>query len=593
MAVRFADNTKYATQGTAELPTGKMAVLFWVKSDGWVMSSGGGSARTWFDRQNFHIGYFPDSLYIGWQGGRQLVDNDARNAFGDTVWQPVLTIIDPAQSNYSEMRVGDLTTRVSTFPGTMTVVSATGHTRHIGVFTGASRTIDSDFEQHTIWDLSARGDFTSKELEDLMVMTPDLAAPDGIVDYVPFTAATISGSTATALVGTNATLVGSPSVVDGPDIVSKPAHTIGDYFTALAARIAEAVAYAGGDLSLKWPADVPTTPLYTLHASEGRPDTMSLARRNDGTTGIMDQAEADARWSTRLIDGADTCANYRTVLETNYDTEVGGAIPAWSVDPEGGGAGNVPFNVGKDADAWIIGVSDAYTLGQTVGAHALNGSAMHWNKCEWSGDPTTPTLAGANGYELFLGKYPASAIEYETGICCSMYGAGMEPWFPDGTNGGMAGYNTNANWLDTFPSYERSTTWKTRHALIGPIGALRCQKFKLAYPGKMFWPSFSTSSMAYKSSSLDGSTDLFDADDRAEAIQAHADAMVAMDAEGAEALWLFDPSAEQANSAGDLAREISLELVQRYNQTGPYATSSRGGIRRTDRGRAHSRRERR
>lgn len=215
MAIQLNANGKHITQGTDPYPTGKVGLFCWVKPDGWTLSGGGGSARTLFDQGNRHLGYYPVSMYIGWQGGRQLVNNDARDAIAADTWQPWLEILDPAST--SNLRIGDLTAAGSTFPSTMTTSDTTGQTRYIGQYSGGSRTIGADIAHYTLLDLTEA--LTTEELERLMTMTPDLAVPDRILVYASLDAATISGSTVTMEVGGTATLVGSPSVVDGPDIV--------------------------------------------------------------------------------------------------------------------------------------------------------------------------------------------------------------------------------------------------------------------------------------------------------------------------------------------------------------------------------------
>lgn len=214
MAIRLDSNTKYATQGTAEMPkTCTMAVWYkpsYTINDGvthpiFSQYNGGNIS---FDILKYNGGGSENKIYAGFFTGseyRAITPNNDTGLVQNTWCLALVTCDDTA--NVSNFYVNNT---LKATAGTLVAPTTSGN-RNIGrhdAFPSASSS--GDIAHFAVWNRV----LTSGERAALLTTVPDLAAPSGLVDYISFE----GGSLVNTAGGTDATLVGSPIVVDGPSI---------------------------------------------------------------------------------------------------------------------------------------------------------------------------------------------------------------------------------------------------------------------------------------------------------------------------------------------------------------------------------------
>lgn len=568
MAIQLNADTKYATQGTVTLPSKAVVLVWgkttWTRTDGvthnlWGQRNDNGSQRVGIQKAS------DNNLYAGWAYSGSW-NTTATGAIVSGTWQPHLFSWDPAGSGTHAYRVGDLTSGGSTVVAAFSTFTLTGE-RTIGRYPGTASNFAGDIGHWTVLSGVSLADLTAEQLRLLQYTSPRLVPGLTLADYVSFNSSKISGATVTAEVGTNATLVGSPSVVDGPEIVE---YRFSEFQQAIKDALAES-GYAAALAAL----GVSATPQADLISWENFPDVPSLVYRTggDAATSLWAQSEADARAATHLIDGTSTLDEMYALAEIEYEAHVGGSWPPTWTDTNG------PNNYLRDVYAGIIGAAFTYTNGLVVRSNCLSTKVGSWNQGWWPGDSGNPVKAGPQTSEYAMGKFAQTVRDAYGILIVAMYGEPFGDLQADGSGSGAAGWRTRANWLADYPQCADADADLEAWKLAGPSGADLFTSLAAAYPEQDLWTSFHTGYAV--------GTDATKASREAEI---GADNLTQMAAAGCVGNFCFDVGYE---SDADV-RAWWLELVQRYNQTGPYAPSgNRGGIRRAERGRSHSRRSRR
>lgn len=550
MAIELNANTKWITQGTGTLPSGKMAVLLWVETNGWVLSSGGGTARRFFTRatdagaERFAYSYYPNTMYIGWGAGQSVSSNTARDSVVASTWQPHIVLLDPASSTQT-LRIGTLTSGGSVRSSTQTVANDAGLTRRIGKYPTETTNFDGNVAHLAIIDASA-GFPTAEQLRLLQYTSPRLIDGLTLADYLSFDSSKISGATVTAEVGTNATLVGSPSVVNGPEIVE---YRLSEFQQAIKDALAEP-GYAAALAAL----GVSATPEADLISWENFPDIPAQVYRTggDAATSLWAQSEADARAATHLIDGTSTLDEMYALAEIEFGAHVGTTWPPTWTDTNG------PNNYLRDVYAGIIGAAFTYTNGLVVRDNCLSTKVGSWNQGWWPGDSLHPVKAGPQTSQYAMGRFSQTVRDAYGILIVGMYGEPFGDLQADGSGGGAAGWRTRANWLADYPQCADADADLEAWKLAGPSGADLFLSLAAAYPEQDLWTSFHTGYAV--------GTDATKASREAEI---GADNLRQMAAAGCVGNFCFDFGYD--TDADN--RAWWLELVQRYNQTGPYAPS--------------------
>lgn len=551
MAVNLDTSDKYITQGTGTLPSGKMAMLLWVNTNGWVLSSGGGSARRFFSRatdagaERFGYSYYPNTMYIGWGSGQAVGSNTARDSVVASTWQPHILILDPASSTQT-LRIGTLTSGGSVRSTTQTVANDAGLTRRIGKYPTETANFDAKVAHFAVMNTSSAV-LTAEQLRLLQYTSPRLVPGLTLTTYVSFDSSTILENVVYPETGSDAELFGSPSVVDGPEIVE---HRLSEFQQAIKDALAES-GYAAALAAL----GVSTTPEADLISWENFPDIPGQVYRTGGNAGtsLWAQSEADARAATHLIDGTSTLDEMYALAEAEFDDWVGTTWPPTWTDTNG------PNNYLRDVYAGIIGAAFNYTNGIVVRENCLSDKVGSWNQGWWPGDALHPVKAGPQTSKYAMGRFAQTVRDAHGILIVGMYGEPFGDLQPDGSGGGAAGWRTRANWLADYPQCADADADLEAWKLAGPSGADLFTSLAAAYPEQDLWCSFHTGYFV--------GTDATKASREAEI---GADNLRQMEAAGCVGCFCFDIGYE-TEDADSMA--WWLELVQRYNQTGPYAAA--------------------
>ncbi len=215
MAVVLNSTTKYITQGTAAYPQGDSTFSLWFNPT-WVQNDG--APHHFFSIADVGNVSFMDIqkaatnlFYAGW-----FVHSEFRAVNGSldsnqNAWN-LLTLTVDVTNGVSKSYINN--TLKGTATGAITTANLAGILRYIGIEYTGNNSIQSAVSHMGIWSRV----LNATERLNLLTQTPRKVSSTNLTDYLSMDAARISGATIAAEIGTNGTLVGSPSTTAGPPL---------------------------------------------------------------------------------------------------------------------------------------------------------------------------------------------------------------------------------------------------------------------------------------------------------------------------------------------------------------------------------------